>query len=367
MNEQQIFRQAFSHLHASANTLQEVYNMAIKQTKTKHATRRLVILAAAMTLLVSMTLVAYGTGLFSDILAVLTPADNAGPVLESIYGDEISTNKPYMEDFQGNPIARPDMERITLDAQAAEEMIGAYVSTVQGTFTVNSNTFSLCTFMIDEMGMGAFTWTVENHNGIYYKNIGYGMVDFTPASPFSDPVLTHYAGETGSICDTFTFLIKDENNGTKLHLVTFFGTTTTFTPGDALTWQIKDASVQIIPVNFMPAKRLNDGNNMSIYASHQGMVLYAQSKTEIVASKILIHFTDGTQYTLMDKENSNQSGSLWRNNDDNAYNELLILFNRLIDPDDIAYIEVEYTWRESVEQNGSWESILHTETCTFYP
>ena len=341
--------------------------MTNKPTNIKRSKRYVVILAATLALLVSMTLVAYGTGLLSDIIAILTPSENSGPVLDDIYGNKISTDKPYIEDYQGNPIARPDMERIALDAQAAEEMVGAYVSTVDGRFTAGNNTFSLCTFMIDEMGMGAFTWTVENPNGIYYKNIGYGMVDFGPASPFSDPVLTHYTGDTGNFCDTFTFLIKDENNGTKLHLVTYFGTTAGFTAGDILTWCVKDVSVQILPVNFMPAQKLADENGMAVYVSYQGLILDAQSETEIVPHKMVILFADGRQYTLMDAGIYNQSGAVWRKNGNTSYDELLILFNRLIDPGEITSIVLEYTWRETVEQNGSHESILHTENATFYP
>ena len=48
--------------------------------------------------------------------------------------------------------------------------------------------------MIDEMGMGAFTWTVENPNGIYYKDIGYGMVEFNANSPFLAPTLVQRSG-----------------------------------------------------------------------------------------------------------------------------------------------------------------------------
>lgn len=367
MNIQQQFRQAFSHLHASTDTLQEVCNMATQQTKSKHSARRIIIMAATLALLVSMTLVAYATGLISNIFAVLTPSDNPGTILTDIYSDQISADKPYMEDYLGNPIARPDMERIALDPQAAEDMVGAYVSTAQGTFTVGNNTFSLCTFMIDKMGTGAFTWTVENSNGIYYKSIGYGMVDFTPASPFHNPVLTHTADDTNSLCDTFTFLIKEENNSTKLHLVTFFSTTSTFTPGDALIWQVKDDGIQIAPVNYMPVKTLTDGNIMTVSVSHQGLVLDAHSKKEIVPHKIEIQFTDGTKYLLMDKENYNISGSLWRQEGEISYDQLAIVFNRLIDPENIASIEFEYTWRETLEHNGTLESILHTEHSTFLP
>lgn len=367
MNEQQKFKQAFSHLHASANTLQEVENMANNRTKKTYSPKRTTILVATLVLLISTTIVAYASELLFDFFAILTPSDNSGPVLEEIYGNEISTSKPYMEDYLGNPIARPDMERIALDPQAAEEMIGAYVSAVEGTFTADNNTFSLCTFMINDMGMGAFTWTAENPDGICYKNIGYGMVDFNPASPFSNPILTHYIGDTSRLCDTFTFLIKDENSGEKLHLVTYFATTASFTSGDTLVWQVKDSTVQIAPVNFIPSKVLTAANGMSVYASYQGLVLEANSQTEIVPHKILIHFTDGTQYILMDEGINNQSGALWRKDGNINYDKLLILFNRLVDPDNISSIEIEYTWRETVEHNDRNESILHTEKHTFLP
>lgn len=364
MNEQQKFIQAFSHLHASENTLQEVTYMANKRNKKSYSPRRTMILVAILVLLISTTIVAYAAELFFDFFAILTPSSNSGPALEEIYGNNISTDKPYMEDYLGNPIARPDMERIALDPQAAEEMIGAYVSAVEGTFTAGKNTFSLCTFMVNDMGMGAFTWTVENPNGIYYKDIGYGMVDFNPASPFSNPVLTHYIGDTSHLCDTFTFLLKAENNSTKLHLVTYFATASSFTSGDTLVWQVKDTTVQIAPVNLMPSKVLTAENGMSVYASYQGMVLKANSQTEIVPHKMLITFTDGTQYAVTDEGIHNQSGALWRKDGNTSYDALLVLFNRLVDPDNISSIEIAYTWRETIDMN---ESILHTEKLTFLP
>lgn len=370
MNQQEKFRQAFSHLHASGDTLQEVIQLANKQAKPKHTTRRVLILAAVFTLLISMTLVAYGTGFLSEILATLRPAGNSGPVLEDMYGDQIPSNPPYMEDYLGNPIALPDMERIPLDAQAAQDMVGAYVSAVDGSFTVGNSTFSLCTFMIDEMGMGAFTWTVENPNGIYYKDIGYGMVDFNANSPFLAPTLMQRStgsDQKDSLCDSFNYLIKAENNGTRLHLVTYFATTEALDREDILVWQAKDMALKIQPASFMPAHKLTEETGMTVCASYQGLVLNAHSETEIVPGKLTILLEDGTQYTVMDSGKYNQSGAVWRKNGNATYDQLVMLFNRLIDPEKVDSIVLEYTWRETVEHNGELESILHKENKTFYP
>ena len=117
----------------------------------------------------------------------------------------------------------------------------------------------------------------------------------------------------------------------------------------------------------MPVKTLTDGNIMTVSVSHHGLVLDAHSDTEIVPHKIEIQFTDGTKYLLMDKENYNISGSRWRQEGEIPYDQLAIVFNRLIDPENIASIEFEYTWRETTKQNGTLESILHTEHNTFLP
>lgn len=367
MNEHQKFQQAFSHLHASADTLQEVMKMANKHPKARLSVKRAVLLAAALTLLISLAVVASASGLISYITAQLTPAEDPAQVLEEIYGNQISTEKPYMEDYLGNPIARPDMQRISLDSQAAEQAIGAYVSTAQGSFQSGSNTFRLCTFMIDEMGMGAFTWTAENPNGIYYKNIGYGMVDFNANSPFSDPVLTHHFGEESSFCDTFTFLIREENNGAKLHLVTYFGTTVSFSAGDTISWQMKDVQLEICPINYPPCHKLTCENGMDISLSYQGLILKAGSQTEIVPQRLELYFTDGTKYTVMDRGVYNQAGALWRKSDAVAYDELLILYNRLADPQQVERIELEYIWQETVQTDGKEQSVSRTEQCSFYP
>ena len=91
----------------------------------------------------------------------------------------------------------------------------------------------------------------------------------------------------------------------------------------------------------------------------------AQSEIEIVPQNILINFTDGSQYILIDDDMNNESGALWRKNGNVNYDQLLILFNRLIDPNEVSSIDIEYTWRETAEQNGTSESILHTEKCKF--
>ena len=176
MNEHELFQKTFSNLHASDSTLQEVMNRIHSGRGARGVSKRFAVLVAVLTLLFSMALVAHATGLLADLVAILTPAENPGQVIDDAYGDSISTQKPNMFDGYGNPIEMPDMEHPNVDFTEAEKIMGAYISDVDSVISIGKNTFTFKNFLIDETGTGAITWSVENPNGITYGEAGYGIV-----------------------------------------------------------------------------------------------------------------------------------------------------------------------------------------------
>lgn len=376
MNEQEFFQKTFSNLQASDTTLQEVLNRTYSGKGVRGLSKRFVALAALLVMVFGMTLVAHATGLLADLAAILKPAKNPGIVIEQAFGDTISTEKPKMEDAYGNPLEAPNMERPAVDLTETEKLIGAYISDVDGVLTIGENTFTLRSFMIDETGCGAITWTLENPNGIEYGDAGYGMVYFNSRT-IDNPNMYHYAadGTKKDVLDMYTALISRNDAGTKLELVSYFGTVAKYEIGDNLVWMVSRnrkqevRKIQITPAKHIPAITLTEGSGMELSIANQALTIDVDSNTEFLTDRIVINFKDGTQYCLEDDENLiyNTSGSYWRNTADYRYDDVVFLFNRLIDPNAVASVEVTAGFLGFEVIGNYYEPVCHPETFVFYP
>ena len=376
MNEHEFFQKSFSALHASDNTLQEVMSRAHSGKGAKGISKRFAVLVAALIMVFSMALVVHATGLLADLVAVLTPAKNPGQVIDDAFGDNISTEKPKMEDAYGNPIEAPSMDRPAIDLTETEKLIGAYISDVDGVLTIGENTFTLKNFLIDETGSGAITWSVENPNGIDYGDAGYGMVYFNSMT-IDNPMMYHYAadGSKKKSIDMYTALISENEAGTKLELVSYFGTVDKYQIGDSLVWMVsknrkqETRRIQITPVEHIPAKTMITADGMSLMIANQSITFDVNSNNEFIPDKIVIHFKDGTQYCLENGEEKiyNSSGAFWRSTETYLYDDLVFLFNRIIDTDSVTSIEVKVDEYEHKLVGEYYEYVPYQETYVFYP
>lgn len=376
MNEHEFFQKSFSTLHASDNTLQEVMSRAHSGKGVKGISKRFAAFVAVLVMLFSMALVVHATGLLADLVAILTPAENPGQVIDDAFGDNISTEKPKMEDAYGNPIDAPSMERPAVDLTETEKLIGAYISDVDGVLTIGENTFTLKNFLIDETGTGAVTWTVENPNGIDYGDAGYGMVYFNSRT-IDNPNMYHYAadGSKKDVLDVSTALISKNDAGTKLELVSYFGTVAKYQVGDTLVWMVstnrkqETQKIQITPVEHIPSKTMTTSDGMRLTIANQGLTIDVDSDTDFLTDKIVINFKDGTQYCVEDDEKKiyNTSRSFWRNTEDYRYDDVVYLFNRLIDTDEVSSVEVTAGFLELEIVGDYYEPVCHPKTYIFYP
>lgn len=362
----QQFISAFSHLHASDNTLQKVLAKANTCHKTPRFGRRFVLIAAIIALLCGMVTIAHATGLLGDIWAVLHPADNGGEALSQVYGDFISTDNSHMADHQGNPIQMPDMERITLEWAQAEQISGDYIHSVDASFTIRNNTFTLCNFMIDENGIGMLTWTVENPNGIDYQSTGYGAVDFFS---FNNPIMTHIRKNgTRAYCSCYNYLIESKNDGRTLKIVSFFASFDQYEPGESLLLEVLGTSIQIEPIHYTPVKIFESSSGIIATLSSQGLAIHNNANQERICESVILNFRDGQQKVIKGKQTNNLSGSLWRKAGTYTYGKILFIFNTLIDPQQVSSIQVRWRWVVSEEHSdGSYENIFYEEELLFLP
>ena len=380
MNEHDTIQKAFSDLHASDQTFRNVMRRVHCGKGAKVIPKRFVVMAAVLAALFSMALVVHGSKfvLQADLSAFLTPAKDPGQVIDDAFGDNISTQKPEMFDAYGNPIELPDMERPALDLTEAEKLFGSYISDVDAVVSVGESTFTLNNFLIDETGVGAVTWTVENPNGITYLDSGYGFVCFDwSKDPFCEPWIEHVGADGQKKISTHhsTALVSKNEDNTVLDLVTYFGTFDHYEIGDHFVWNVSRTAdtgrqtVQITPVSHIPAMQMNTTDGMKLTVGSQGLVMDVNTNDIFDTEKIVLHFKDGTQYCLEDWDQMilNSTGGLWRPSEAYDADELVILYNRLIDVDEVSSVEVTAAWvlRESEDENQ--EPISYQKTYVFYP
>ena len=370
MNEYARFQQAFSALHASDSTLQKVLVRVQSNRGTKGISRQFAILVAVLIMLFSMTLIAHATGLLADIAATFTPAKDPDQVIADAYGDSISTQKPDIRDACGRPVQMPDMTRPEVPSTA----VNSYVSDLKGSVVLGDNTFTLQSFLIDESGTGMVTWAVENPGGIAFGDAGYGAVYFAPMAPFYEPRLYHYTedGEKQS-ATLYNALISQNEAGTKLEIVSYFGTYEEYREGDSFVLIFSGRqgaqSIQITPTKAIPAKTMATAAGMKLTIANQSMTVAFRRTDEFVPEKVVIQFLDGSAYCLKDAAEKihNTSGAFWRTTDAYLYDDLVYLFNRIIDTDQVASVTVEGHWLECIPTGDDYENIRHHETYNFLP
>lgn len=378
MNEHDVFKKAFSPLHASDDTLQKVLNKT--HSGKKFIPRRIAILVAAVVAVFSLALMAQGTifVLSGERVAVLTPAKNPEQVLEDAFGKKPSTDKVPMYDAHGNLIDVTKIERCPLDVAVAKKLYGDYISDMDAVVSLGSSTFTLKNFIMDETGVGAIIWTVEDPNGIHYNYGGYRFMCFKDTSPFCEPRIRHYGSngqEKSSGCH-FTALISRNEDDTKLELVSYFGTFDLYEIGDYFVWTVDDRStswedsnsVQINPTMHIPGKTLTAADGTQLTLGSQGLVIDVNTDDQFDTDKIILHFKDGTQYCLEDNVNMiyNSSGSLWRGKEYRS-DDLVVLYNRLVDIDQVSSVEVFASIHYDELVDGEYKAMTSPKNYVFYP
>lgn len=319
--------------------------------------KRLVSLAAAAVLLVSLGAAAYAGGFIESLTAKLFPAESASETTVYAWSDgSISTEKPIMTDNSGNAIALPDMERVNTDAGEVERLVGEHLASAEGSVTVDGNTFTLDSFLIDENGMGVLTFTLSNPDGVCYLEGGYGSVGFQAGTEEKPDGLCEQfftsGSEDGSLVDSSTFLAAASDDGTSLKLVTYFGCFDgKYAPGDSLYWHIpyydkgeycEGASICFTPVSFAPSRLFSDEQGNELTLSAVGLSIKWQRENELLLDEVTLSLADGEKYVVESESDMlmNFVLSYWQSWQKGEFGSLNMLFNRLVDLDKVENVQV---------------------------
>lgn len=338
--------------------------------------RRFVTLAATIAVLSSLVIVASATGLIDKIVAKLNPAEDPGKALGEAYSGAISVEKPDMRDYQDNPIEMPEMERVTVDPAKAEKLVGDYVASVEGSMELAGNTITMKNFLMDEVGMGAITYTIENPDGVPYGDAGYGEIWLggAPGQKLLEPNIMVKADNVfgESSCASRNYLISKNEDGTKVELVLYFGMREKPVPGQKLYFQFttmdseQEIEIEITPLAYAPSVTLMAENGKTATLSSQGVSIAWGEERDISVQDVTIHFADGTDYKVEGENVFNRVLGYWRTTmteegDIVSYDSVQELFNRLIDPNEVDSVIVKYDWWADVPEEEVGENTEEVE------
>lgn len=328
------FEDTFSHLHASGNTVQEVLTMAHSDKTHPRTPSRVVTLVATLAILLSLAVAASAAGLLPSLITRPSPSQDPSQSLAEIYGDPTS------------------------QAYAAQQFLGEYTCSVEGSITLGENTITLNDFIMGGDGIGSLTFTVQNPNGVSYTRSGSGDIRLEgglgqPRLSVKNDLPLH-----DGIAHSRLLLLQENKDGTTLELVMYFGLERRPSSiHEPLYLEFSDSetheqvAAEITPITGAPVWAMQGSNGKNIGLSDLGMSLVWDEPVLQDIRSITLHFSDGSTWTVLDENTNNTLLSFWRTTtvllEDGSYGigryqEMVLLFDRLIDMNQVGSITVEY-------------------------
>lgn len=234
MTDRELYRETFSHLHASGDTVTEVLNMANQNKTHRRPARRAItaLIAAACVAALGVTAYAIGehTGFFEQVFG------DTGVQSRKAYETVADDTKP-----DSGMVTVPAYERVSVDQDAAEELIGGQVSDVNESFTMDGVTFTAESLVMDENGIGALTFTVSDPDG-FPDMVADGEV-YTSLMPAMDedlgwygsaPLVAVTAGGEERLLAPHIYLNSADSTDTEKRLTAYFWDYWGVEPGDGM-------------------------------------------------------------------------------------------------------------------------------------
>ena len=369
MHDRELFEKAFSPLHASPDTLTEVRKTMRTEKKTRRALGKGAVIAIAAALMLT---IAVAGGIVTLITADVSPADKVDDTTHHAFTDDIDDSTPdFVEDGKGGYVPVADMERIPGDVATTQRLVGKYLSKLDAELTVEGCTYRMGTFLVDEMGNGILTFSVENPDGFkasdglscadtWLRDVRISL-DYGRTAPGVDPQGYGYTFADDNLC-------VDENASTDtcLQVIDYFICGKGYEKGMSFYFSVTDSADQsrtiaIQPQSHLPVKTLTTENGQKTFISPVGMTMVdtLYGTEEISDEELYIHYQDGTDYAVRSRTNNLLNwmvAYITGSYDDpefDYYGTVLgiadppegtyysYLFNRLVDVDTVASVTLE--------------------------
>lgn len=344
---------------ASAERIKEIAMKIIQADNTPRTVRRkrpgVIILAAALALVLSITaLAAYHNGFFSNVFGTGVNGQEAHDVVLSGEGEGIDKVEHY-----------PAVERVDVDEEKAEALVGEYVTEIGQSVKLGNYTFTLENMVLDENGIGALTVHVENPDGHGIRADGKydeGKDEFTP---FSMDV-EHKSGEYRYM-DSREYLVEKSFTDTQADYVIYVTPLETLPTGENLSLRIwlyqpekepsewPTASIPL-PTEKRAGARSFSAGGVRAEVSPVGMKLSYDigAGAEKTENTITVRYADGSEYVVLGSDLHNLSVHSANRDFENHW----IAFNRLADMDNITEIAISGYWIDNDGVVNTYELVL---------
>lgn len=336
------YKEAFSQVQASGETLSEVLNMT-KKYRNDYGRRgvRMLLVAAVVVSLLATTVFAY---------VGFTQYENPMEMLKIFFGaDEytlVTGETTTYQDAYGNDVVveLPAEEKVPIDEEVAATQVAPYISDVGKSVVFDGYTLTVEAHLYDSAtNCGVVYYTLENSNGVS----GYEV--------FDDGEIWWPGGEMVYISDIGNgqgcYIVENETTQTKL-AVAFYYCGADGLDSVSVAFYADESNALVLP--------LNDGGGMESISFADGSItlspvalrvnaenmefLYENADIYCDISRLVIRYADGTEYVLYSDEPyiDNTTYAL------NIYDGTVVsyTFNRLVDINAVEAIiinNVEFT------------------------
>ena len=365
MIDRKLFQKTFSTLHASPDTLSEVYRAVQKEKREeprrgRHTISKGLLIAAVLAMCITVA-GAVGVSIANLINAKVTPAASITVAdLHAFSAESMDSETPVVPDNYGDVLSLPRMERVSTDAGTMWRLVGDYLSTVDAAMEVDGYTITLNTFLIDENGTGFLTYTLSNPDGVTYDDNGYGEV-YTPLDPWlciGDPANHRFM-------DAKTYLDAAASTDTELHLVLYFSDFGYWHKGDDLIFAVDfhadgvattwSGAISITPRTYLPVTAFTARNGDTVRVSALGIQVDATQRMaaaelplhELRVLELTLHMKDGSQYVVENEWDYIMNWVVGLGTVDEEHNATGCgySFNRLVDVDNVEFVTAKgFAW-----------------------
>jgi len=288
------------------------------------------------------------------LAAVLSRSD----FFESVFGNGIS-GRPEVEVVtkpSGSSYERPVIERVEVDVEKADAILGDYIAESGKVMEVNGFTFTIQSYVMDKNGIACLSYTLENPDGLdILHDAGGGVVYYYDEAFFPenmrlvDPL---FETTSGKMLDERTYIDNSRSTDTKAALVTYITPFYTASDDDGIVMSIKGSSADgdgnytlkeldklIMPAASKVGAQKFTGEEFSVSVSPVGiMITTTLPNIDGKVRKIIINYADGGEY-IVSSDSPNVYNASVASQDENG-RAIWEAFNRLVDVDNVESVTI---------------------------
>lgn len=291
------------------------------------------------------------------------------------FSDGISTQQADIRDANGNTIQLAKMERVPTDPETAQRLVGGYLMALDNAaMTVKDDyygtyTITLETMLIDEKGAGMITYSVENPKGVYSSTEGFsygeGVHTCMPSVEVHEPSeeAALRSEEARKAVSTKIYLDTENTTDTHVQAIMYFAICGGYQKGDPIyvtQGSVYSGQVQAIcitPTSYVPAKTFTEKGGTHVSVSSLGIQVDTGDLSGDETRNITIRYKDASEFVVWSGGINNCTvafgGYGYEGTDGGNYRDASYYnFNRLVDVDQIASVEVVHHYYEAVGQGA---------------